>query len=145
MDQENQAFAVQNQVHSLWHARLGHPGNLALKHLFPKLEIEDRHCKGCVLGKQTRMYYPISNTIYENAFELFHSDVWTSPIVSHNRFKYFVTFIDHKTRYTWIYLLVTKSEVFEALKSYYIYVTKQFNENIKILRSDHGVNALVMH
>jgi hypothetical protein len=40
--------------------------------------------------------------------------VWTSPIFSHNGFKYYVIFIDHFTKYIWFYPLKNKSDVKEV-------------------------------
>ena len=47
-------------------------------------------------------------------FELVHSNLWgPAPITSVNGFNYYVLFVDHFTRFTWIYLLQSKSEVFD--------------------------------
>jgi hypothetical protein len=49
----------------------------------------------------------------EKCFDIVHSDVWgISLVISHARYKYFVTFIDDFSRYTWVYFLQSKSEVF---------------------------------
>ncbi|WJX59082.1 poly(A)-specific ribonuclease [Trifolium repens] len=70
---------------------------------------------------------------------MIHSDVWgMSPIVSHARYKYFVTFIDDYSRFTWIYFLCAKSEVFSMFKKFLTYVETQFHANIQIFRSDSG-------
>ena len=46
-------------------------------------------------------------------FELVHFDLCgLAPMCSINGFKYYVLFIDHYTKFTWIYLLKSKSEVF---------------------------------
>lgn len=46
-----------------------------------------------------------------NAFEIIHSDVWTSHITSISGLKYYVIFLDHYTRYLWVYPL-KKSKMF---------------------------------
>ena len=79
-----------------------------------------------------------SLTIYDNCFDLVHSDVWTSPCMSRENHKYFVTFIDEKSKYTWLTLLPTKDRVLEAFTNFQNYVTNHFNAKIKILRSDNG-------
>ena len=72
-------------------------------------------------------------------FDVVHSDVWgISPIISHARYKYFVTFIDDFSRYTWVYFLRSKSEVFAIFRQFATYVETQFSTPIKILRSDSG-------
>ena len=46
-------------------------------------------------------------------FELVHSDVWgPCPVMSPTGFKYFVTFVDDFSRVTWLYLMITLSELF---------------------------------
>ena len=46
-------------------------------------------------------------------FKIVHTDVWgVTPVPSHARYKYFVTFIDDYSRFTWIYFLRSKSKVF---------------------------------
>lgn len=68
-----------------------------------------------------------------------HSDV-CGPLdeVSLGGHRYFVTFIDDKTRYTYVALLKTKDEVFEKFKLFKVLVEKQTGNVIKVLRSDNG-------
>ncbi|GJR32424.1 ribonuclease H-like domain-containing protein [Tanacetum coccineum] len=40
-----------------------------------------------------------SNSIVSRSFEIVHSDIWTSPIVSSGGFKYYVLFLDHYSHY----------------------------------------------
>ena len=62
----------------------------------------------------------------------------TAPITSVNGFKYYVLFIDHFTRFTWIYLLQSKSEVFDKFVHFKNLVENQFSVKIKTFRSDGG-------
>ena len=52
--------------------------------------------------------------------------------------RYFITFIDDHTRYTYVYLLKTKDEVFEKFKEFKSEVENQKEKRIKVLRSDRG-------
>jgi len=52
-------------------------------------------------------------------------------MISHTQYKYFVTFIDDFSRYTWVYFVWSKSEVMSVLQTFVTFI-----ENIKILRSD---------
>ncbi|KAG7594092.1 Integrase catalytic core [Arabidopsis thaliana x Arabidopsis arenosa] len=122
----------------LWHARLGHPHSRALKLMLPSISFDHSSCEACILGKHCKSVFPKSFTIYEKCFDLVHSDVWTSPCVSRDNNKYFVTFIDEKSKYTWITLLPSKDRVFEAFTNFQNYVTNQFNAKIKVLRTDNG-------
>ncbi|KAL0667809.1 hypothetical protein Bca4012_030513 [Brassica carinata] len=121
----------------LWHARLGHPHSRALNIMLPSISFKT-DCEACILGKHCKSVFSRSSTIYENCFDLIHSDVWTAPCISRENHKYFVTFIDEKSKYTWITLLQTKDRVLEAFINFQNYVTNHFNAKIKILRSDNG-------
>ena len=52
--------------------------------------------------------------------------------------EYFVTFIDDKSRYVWIYILKNKSEVFKKFLEWKYMVEKSSGEKIKTFRSDNG-------
>ncbi|KAL0641511.1 hypothetical protein Bca4012_102648 [Brassica carinata] len=123
---------------ALWHARLGHPHVRALNLMLPGVVFENKDCEACILGKHCKTVFPISSTVYDKCFDLIHSDVWTAPCLSRDSFKYFVTFIDEKSKYTWITLIQTKDRVLEAFKNFQNYVTNHYNAKIKILRSDNG-------
>jgi len=52
--------------------------------------------------------------------------------------RWFVTFIDGFSRYTWLYLLKHKSDVFVVFKDQCALIKNKFGNTIKILRSDNG-------
>ncbi|KAL0641744.1 hypothetical protein Bca4012_102720 [Brassica carinata] len=123
---------------ALWHARLGHPHVRALSLMLPGVMFKNNDCEACILGKHCKTVFKKSSTIYEKCFDLVHSDVWTAPCLSRENYKYFVTFIDEKSKYTWITLIKTKDRVLEAFKNFQTYVTNQYNAKLKIFRSDNG-------
>ena len=72
-----------------------------------------------------------------HCFDLIHSDVWgPSPVSSHEKFKYYVTFIDGHRKFTWVYFLRSTSEVFHTFTEFLAYVENQFSTSIKTLRTD---------
>ena len=52
--------------------------------------------------------------------------------------QYFLTFIDDKTRYTWIYVLKRKDEVFKYFVEWKALVEKSTGQKLKALRTDNG-------
>ncbi|GKC46602.1 ribonuclease H-like domain-containing protein, partial [Tanacetum coccineum] len=46
-------------------------------------------CHACQLGKHVRLPFASSESIVTRSFEIVHSDIWTSPIVSSGGFKYY--------------------------------------------------------
>jgi hypothetical protein len=72
-------------------------------------------------------------------FDIIHSDVWgPSPVLSFNSHRYFVLFTDDFSRYTWVYFLKTKSEVFEIFHQFQKMIERQFHAKIKFFHSDWG-------
>ncbi|GKC01352.1 ribonuclease H-like domain-containing protein [Tanacetum coccineum] len=98
-------------------------------------------CQACQLGKHVRLPFSSSNSIVSRSFEIVHSDIWTSPIVSSGGFKYYVLFLDHYSHYLWIYPLRAKSEMFQKfLKLSGNIVNNQFKSDISSFQCDMGVS-----
>ena len=96
-------------------------------------------CTHCLYGKMHKLPFPKSFFNASSPFELIHSDLWgPAPTSSINGFKYYVLFIDHFTRLTWIYLLNSKSEVFTKFVQFKAMGETQFSTKIKTFRSDGG-------
>ena len=73
------------------------------------------------------------------SLELIHSDLMgLFPEPSISKARYVLSFIDDYSRYTWVYFLKYKSEVFENLKLFKAHVEKQSRKLVKILCTDNG-------
>lgn len=71
--------------------------------------------------------------------ELIHSDICGKICPSsHGGANYFLLFIDDATKYTWVYFLKTKDVCFDKFKEWRTLVEKQFDNSVKILRTDRG-------
>jgi transposase InsO family protein len=96
-------------------------------------------CDACELAKHTRGTYPSSGMRSKKPFEVIHSDVWgPCEVHSISGHRWFVTFIDCFSRYTWLYLLKRKSDVFSVFKDLCALIKNQHEATIKVLRSDNG-------
>ena len=72
-------------------------------------------------------------------FQIVHSNVWgPAPHLSLDGYKYYVSFVDDFTRYTWIFPLRLKSEVPSVFLHFNTMVKKQFDAHIQCLQSDWG-------
>ena len=61
------------------------------------------------MGKIHRFPSKLSQTVYSSPLELIYSDLWgPSPMVSHSGFSYYMSFVDARTCFTWLYLLKSK-------------------------------------
>ena len=71
--------------------------------------------------------------------ELIHTDVYDLALItSVNHFRYYLILIDDYTKFTLMYLLKYKSDVFDIFKYFKAIVENQLNSTIKILRTDGG-------
>ena len=101
---------------------------------------ESAFCEGCAQGKQKKTPFPKEQaTRATEILEIVHSDV-CGPMQENSLGgnRYFVTFIDDKSRYTAVYFMKTKDQVLEKFKEYEAMVTNATGKKIKILRSDNG-------
>lgn len=128
---------------TIWHNRLGHPSSSVMSRIGPSLgssfsSNKQLFCKGCALGKSTQLPFS-SNTIHASVpFYLIPSDVWMSPVSSVSGFRYYVLFTDDYTRYSWIYPMRKKSEVFTHFQTFLAIVKNIFNGSVKYFQSDGG-------
>jgi hypothetical protein len=64
------------------------------------------------------------------------SDVWGSAPESVGRYKYYVSFIDDFSKFTWIYLIKFKSEVFQKFHEFQALVERLFDQKIVAMQTD---------
>jgi hypothetical protein len=106
----------------------------------PMLKNENVSFDGCALGNMHRDEFPSNRDRKKRVvLDLVHIDVCGLMKTRSLRGAfYFVLFIDDCTRYTWVYFLIRKSDVFEYFKEFKTMVEKKTGKSIKILRSDQG-------
>ena len=123
----------------LWHQRLGHLNMQVVRKMIPELKSKKIECKSCFQGKMARVAFRISNGRHKELFGLIHSDV-CGPFEENaiGGYRYYVTFIDDKSRYTFVYLIRAKSEVFAKFRDFEVLIRNKYIKTIKILRSDNG-------
>lgn len=132
------------------HRRLGHIAPRAIRELVSKGRIsgvilvpseEAESCNTCVQAKSTCKPVPDERE-GERAEELgeeVHSDLWgAARTVTLGGRKYYVTFTDDATRWTLLYLLRLKSEVFTAFKSFKAWLDVHHAKRIGALNTNRG-------
>ena len=71
--------------------------------------------------------------------ELIHSDIYEiNGMLTKGGKRYFITFIDDYSRFTYVYLLKTIDEAFGKFKEFKKMVENKKESQVKILRSDRG-------
>ena len=90
------------------------------------------------MGKNVRLPFIASTSQTFFSFQLVHSDVWTSPVLSHSGYKYDVVFLDDYTHYLWTIPLRNNSDVFPTIREFISYVLTQFRLPILAFQTDNG-------
>jgi len=70
--------------------------------------------------------------------DLVFSDVWGPAPTSVGKNSYYVSFIDDYSKFTWIYLLHHKLEVFSCFRDFQNLVERQFGRKILKVQTDWG-------
>jgi len=139
-----QAFSSSLASSSLWHRRLGHPSNKVLRTLVSRSllgsfsRLSNSPCSHCALAKSIKLPFSSHDHCSTKPFALIHSDVWMSPVISVSGYRYYVLFTDDYTRYSWIFPMRLKSEVFGHFSTFAMHVKTQFSLSIKQFQSDGG-------
>ncbi|GJY89378.1 retrotransposon protein, putative, ty1-copia subclass [Tanacetum coccineum] len=107
--------------------------------LQPTHDESHKKCRSCISGKMARKPFPHQVERAKDRLELIHTDI-CGPFrtVSREGANYFITFTDDFSRYSFVYLMKHKHEVFETFKVFQNEVKNQLDKIIKAIRSDRG-------
>ena len=135
----------------LWHERLGHVHKNGISRMAktsavkglrikPEQSPPENLCEGCVTGKMPRAAIPkFSETRASELLQLIHTDLaGPMEIRSKGGARYFVTFIDDKSRWLTVYPLHRKSDCFDAFQRFLRLTETQTGCKLRQLRSDGG-------
>ena len=139
------------RVRSLWHSRLGHPG----ENNMTRLQSEDlvtglpvsltpcqkcpRSCEACIQGKHSRPPFGKRTRAASEPLERIHLDT-VGPIfpTAIGGEKYFVTVVDEATHYVLVLGVKTKDAISAAVKELLIFWQRQLDRPVKCIRTDRG-------
>ena len=133
--------------YDLMHRRMGHPSEDVLRQVqkhtanFPKgLSFNQRQsiCRGCAEAKMHLPTFKESTSRASSKFELIHSDLKELPTISYHKYKWFITFFDDFSSYSWVSLLRKKSDAYDAIINFLAMVRNQHNASVRIFMSDAG-------
>lgn len=141
----NQALGVTKASTTLWHHRLGHASTPVVQQVlsrhrlpFVKDSTKNTVCDACKMGKSHQLPYPRSTSVSASPLDLIFSDVWGPAPSSIGRKSYYVSFIDDFSKFTWVYFLRHKSEVFQCFRDFQQLVECQFDKKILAMQTDWG-------
>jgi hypothetical protein len=137
------AYIAAKVPFSRWHSRLGHPSLAIVKQVISRNKLPllgqasgSLVCDSCQQAKSHQLPYSRSDSKSSSPLELIFSDVWGLAIESVGRYRYYVSFIDDFSKFTWIYLIKRKSDVFHKFQDFQAMVERQFNKKILAVQSD---------
>jgi transposase InsO family protein len=94
-------------------------------------------CHACQLGRHTRLPFTTSSRA-EQAFDLVHCDLWTSPVLSLSGYKYYLVILDDFSNFLWTFPLQLKFDTFTILTRFFAWVSTQFRRPVRALHYDNG-------
>lgn len=97
--------------------RLGHPEAPVLDSIRQNklikcnkiLHWNSSFCHSCRLGKHVKLPFINSHNSTNMPFDILHSDVWTSPVMSSLGYKYYALFLDDYSNFLWTFPISNKS------------------------------------
>ena len=136
-------FGAVKSSSSRWHSRLGHPSSAVVQQVLSKNNIpfifdsnKDTVCDACQKGKSHQLPYPRSTSTSSSPLKLVFFDVWGPAPAFVGKNSFYVSFINDFSKFTWIYLLRHKSEVFQKFQDFQSMVERQFNKKILAMQTD---------
>lgn len=128
---------------SSWHHILGHPSNKVLTSLSQENNVAtnsiyDFHCPSCLINKSHKLPFSHNSLFSNHPLELLYTDVWSTSKKSIEGHYYYAIFVDHFTRYVWLYPMKKKSNVYTMFIQFKKLVKKRLNRKIITVFSDNG-------
>ena len=100
-------------------------------------------CFACQLAKAHRLPFDNNDQRAGHVLDLIYCDIWgPSPVDSVASYRYYVTFMDDFSRFTWLYPLKSKSDFFSIFEISIAFLETQFSTKIKGFQSDRGTEFL---
>lgn len=78
-------------------------------------------------------------------FELIHNNVWGPILVlSHSVHKYYIHFLDDYTKFSWYFVLKSRSNILQVFRAFRLQIENLFRRKINFLQSD-AVEEFLSH
>lgn len=127
---------------TVWHDCLGHSSSIVLNSVFKLLNLSPNKdgssantssiCTHYLDGRMHKLPFLLSQSTTCLALEIVHS-VWRpSPEDPISGYRYYVSFIDDVSRYTWIFPVTKKSEVSSIIHRFKPFVENLLSSKLKI-------------
>ena len=102
-------------------------------------------CENCTIAKHHQLPFQDFETVYTCSLELVFADIWgPSPYYSSNGSQYYLAFLDAYSRFTWLYLISSKSQVFSDFHHFKSFAEKQTGCILKSLQTDNAKEFIAL-
>jgi hypothetical protein len=125
---------------------LGHPALRTVNFVLSKIQLPvlsnnaPAPCNVCPQAKGHQLPFSASQTSICNPLDLIYSDVWgPSPTISINDNRFYVSFVDASSRFTWVYPIQSKSNVMQVFLNFQSMVERLFNAKIKFVQTKPNI------
>jgi transposase InsO family protein len=147
---EQAKSSIEPSEATIWHYRLAHTSYSTIEKMSnfktviglpPKMSFDSTiQCSNCPHGKQTRAPFQKVEDLPTNIGDIVASDICGPFESSIGGYRYFVIWIDLKTRYVSIEFLKNKEckTVTESFKKYMAWLLRQKGAEVKRIRTDNG-------
>lgn len=140
-----QVFSNVKVSRERWHSRLGHPATQIVQHVLnrydlPSVSSDNKSviCDACQQGKSHQLPFFLSSRVTTSPLEIIYSDVWGPAQTSVSGHQHYVSFVDAYSRFTWLYLLKHKSDVFQIFLQFQQHVERLLSKKIIHVQTDWG-------
>ena len=128
-----------------WHSCLGHPAFRIVSSIISRFGLpttankNELACSACLSAKSKQLPFHSSHSQINTPLELIYSDLWgPSPVCSRTGHKYFISFLDAYSRYTWLFPISHKNDAISIFIQFQRCVERYFNLKIKSVQTDWG-------
>jgi hypothetical protein len=140
-----QAFVGYSARPDQWHAQFGHPSSQIVRSILRlnnlpclKESSVSSICNACQLAKSHQLPYNTSIHRTIMPLEIINSDVWGPTPISVGDYKYYISFIDDFTKFTWIYLMIDRTEAHHIFLQFQKHVERLLDNKIRCVQSNWG-------
>lgn len=137
----------------VWHRRFAHLNSTDLDKMrdgavtgmsyTDKSRVNQTNCVVCCEGKQSRLPFSHIGNRSEELLQTMHADI-CGPMETNSigGSRYFLLFVDDKSRMVFVYFLKTKDQALDKFMAFKNMSEKQTGKQIKILRTDNWSSAI---
>jgi histone deacetylase 1/2 len=148
-----QALSSVKVSRDMWHSRLGHPASQVVQHVLHSHDLPSSNesnksrpvCDACQQGKSHQLPFSLSTRVTKSPLEIIYSDVWGPAQTSVSGHRFYVSFVDAYSRFTWLYLLKHKSEVYDVFLQFQKHVERLLSCKIIHVQTDWGGEYEKLH